>query len=508
MTVDEGIAGLATGRPGAAALRQRPRVLLATGAVWLVGSAAVTVAQPGSDRKLAASLSAVAAIAVILVVTRLTLDPARRYFRSVVGAIVTVSLVSGWLLRRLGTVTASASFGAAGLAERIALPLLVVLLAPLVAHALPRDLTHLRGLWARRAALRRAARPLDWIMVAYATVVAIPALLVGLAHHDRLLYVAQDLGLVVFFVFVYVAGRAVGAGIARASGEELVGVLLLLGAAQFVLLGWEPAPLYSYIEAACAGALAITLLRPQRARLLPLGLAATLLGADLASILNSTQTQATVAIEFYGALAVLAYLAVGLRRPVPRWLVVGVAVVGLVGFVGFTANGAALRGRYHGLDQSNVGRTYEAHQVRTAIGHSPVSIVFGRGFGSTIDETTAPPLFKVALRSGGRDLAHVQSIHLLVYSFLLKTGFLGVVWLAIFAVGLAAVVLRALERAARDREPGLVIYAALPLLGFMQAQGATSHLLANPLNPLALGILVTCLAAPAAGYRAAADMSD
>lgn len=498
MSVDEVAAGLGASRPGTAARRRR--LYVATGVVWLVGSAAVAVAQPDNHRREAAVGAAIAAIAVILAVWRLTADPGRRYFRSLIGAILTVSLISGWLLRRLGTITASASFGAAGLAERIVLPLLVVLLAPLVVNALPRDLLRLRELWERRAILRRSARPLDWIFVAY-VVVAIPALLVGLAHHNRLLYVAQDLGLVVFFVFVYVAGRAVDAGVALAGADELVGVLLLLAAAQFVLLGWEPAPLYSYVEAASAGALAVALLHPQRARLLPIGLAVTLLGADLASILNSRQTQATVAIQLYGALAVLAYLAIGLIRPVPRWLVVAVAVVGIVGFVGFTADGAALRGRYHGLDQSNVGRTYEAQQVRAAIRHSPVSIVFGRGLGSTIDETGAPPVFKDALRSGGRDLAHVQSIHLLAYSFLLKTGFLGVVWLAVFAVGLLTVVLRALARATREREPGLVVYAALPLLGFMQAQGATSHLLANPLNPLALGILVTCLAVPAAARR-------
>jgi hypothetical protein len=41
------------------------------------------------------------------------------------------------------------------------------------------------------------------------------------------------------------------------------------------------------------------------------------------------------------------------------------------------------------------------------------------------------------------------------------------------------------------REPGLVVYVALPLLGFMQAQAATSHLSANPLIALSVGILAT-----------------
>ena len=496
MTVDEGVAGPAAGRPGVDA-RQRRVASFPTAAVWLIGSAAIAVAQPGSDRKLAAAVSAIAGIAAILAVSRLTADPARRYFRSVVAAIVTVSVISGWMLRVLGV--ANVIFGAGGLVERIVLPLLVVLLAPLVIYALPKDLrARPRELWARRAALREAARPLDWIVGAYATIVAIPALLVGLAHHDRLLYVAQDLGLIVFFVFMYAVGRTIDARAAESGAEEFVGILLLLAGSQFVLLGWQPAPLYSYIEAACAGALGIALLRPQRIRLLPLGLAVALLLADAAGILN-TKTQTSVAVELYGALGVLAYVALCLRRRVPRWLLVGLAVVGIVGFVGFTNDGATLRGQYRGSDQSNLGRTYEAQQVRAVTLHSPVSVVFGRGLGSTIDESGASPVFKQALQSGGRDLAHVQEIHLLGYSFLLKTGFLGLAWLAVFAVGLLAIVGRALERAARTREPGLVVYAALPLLGVMQAQAATSHLSANPLVALSVGVLVTCVGArPAA----------
>jgi hypothetical protein len=502
VSVDERVAGPVAGRPDAAARRRSVRGSLATAVVWLLGSAVVAAAQPGTDRRLAAAVSAVAAVAVILVVSRLTADPGRRYFRSVVGAIVTVSLTAGWLLRRLPVI--AGSFGAGGLVERIALPLLVVLLAPLVVSALPPDLTHPGALWRRRATLRRSARPLDWIVGAYITVVMVPALLVGLAHHDRLSYVGQDVGLIVVLSFMYLAGRAVDAETGRAGAEELVGLLLLLGAAQFLLLGWQPAPLYSYIEAACAGAIAVAILRPQIIRWLPLGLAVTLLLSDVVAVVKSSHTQTSVAVELCGALVVLGYLAVRLRRLVPQWLIIAAAAVALVAFVGFTQDGVVLRGQYHGEDQSNLGRTYEAHQVRAAIRQSPLSLPFGRGLGSTIDETHASPVFKQVLLSGGRDLAHVQQIHLLGYSTLLKTGLLGLAWLAAFAIGLAAVALRGLERAAREREPELVIYVALPLLGFMQAQGATSHLAANPLNALALGILVTFVGAKASSRNAAA----
>jgi hypothetical protein len=502
--VDEGVAGPVAARPDAAARRRSVRASVATAVVWLLGSAVVAGAQPGTDRKLAAAATAVAAIAVILVVSRVTADPGRRYFRSVVGAIVTVSVIAGWLLRRLPVISASSSFGAGGLVERIALPLLFVLLAPVVVYALPRELTRPRALWQQRAALRRSARPLDWIVGAYITVVTVPALLVGLAHHDRLSYVGQDLGLIVFLCFMYVAGRAVDSDAGRAGAEELVGLLLLLAAAQFLLLGWEPAPLYSYIEAAAAGAIAFAILRPQTIRLLPLGIAIMLLLADAVAVVKSAHTQTTVAVELAGALVVLGYLAVRVRRLVPQWVIVAAAVVALVAFVGFTQDGAVLRGQYHGRDQSNLGRSFEARQVRATIRRSPLSVPFGRGLGATINETRASSVFRQVLLSGNRDLAHVQEIHLLAYSTLLKTGVLGIAWLVAFAIGLAVAALRGLERAARERDPGLVIYVALPLLGFMQAQGATSHLAANPLNAFALGVLVTCLGAGRASSRSAA----
>ena len=486
MSVDEGAPAAVGVAPGVAGRRQRLRSGLATGVFWIAGSAIVTVAQPSGDRRLAAAGTAVAGVAVILVVARLTEDRGRRYFRSVIWAIVAVSLTSTWLLRRLNAV--GPNFSAPGLVERIALPLLVVLLAPLALSAL-----HRQGLWAQRASLLRSARSMDWIFGAYTTVVALPALVVGLAHHDRLLFVAQDLGLVVFFVFMYVAGRAIHPDVGRASAVELIDVLLALGAAQVILFKWEVPPLYVYIEAACAGAVAFVLLRPRTARLLPVALAVTLLAFDAVKIKGGGSS--TTAIEVAGALALLAYLVVRLRPVVPQWLVVAVAVAALTGFIGFTSDGAALRGQYHGSDPSNAGRAYEAQRVRAAVRHSPVSLVFGRGLGSTISEKGAAHVFTHGLVEGGRRLAHVQEIHLLVYSFLLKTGFLGLLWLAAFTIGLAVAALRALERAARERDPSFVIYTALPLIGFVQALAATSRLPANPLNALALGILVTCLGA-------------
>jgi hypothetical protein len=190
------------------------------------------------------------------------------------------------------------------------------------------------------------------------------------------------------------------------------------------------------------------------------------------------------------AIGVFCYVAARLRPLVPTAVLVAATVIGLVGFVGFTHDGAALRGQYRGADQSNKGRTYEAKQVRAQVRGAPVSLVLGRGFGSTIDERGAPRRFVSTLTTGGRDLAHVPEVHLLEYDFLLKEGLMGVAWLAVFGIGLVALVFQALERAARTREPAFVVYAALPLFGIAAASAGASNLQADPLNALMLGVLV------------------
>lgn len=474
-----GVAGVPAA-PGQTSRRASILGALATYVVWLAGSGIVTLAQHGSDRKVAALAGAGAGIVTILVLSRLTADRGRAYLRSVVGAIIAVSVVSEWVLWHLGTVSTSSGFVVDGLVKRITLPELIVLLLPLVA----------RELWLERATLLRSRSGMDWIVAAYGTVVLLPALAVGVAHHNRLLYVAQDLGLIVFFVFMYLVGRAVTAEAAEGSAWEVVDVLLLLAAARWMLVDWDIFPIYEYFEAAAAAALAVVVLRPRATRLLPAGLGVALLALDAEQI--RAGTNASTAVELAGALGILAYLALRVRRVVPQWLIVALALVAITGFVGATSDGRTLRGQYYGPDPSNAGRTYEAHQVRAAVGSTAL---LGRGLGGTIDETSAPPLFRRTLVYGGRDLAHVQEIHLLLYAFLLKTGYLGLAWLATFLAGLAILLVRTLERAARERDPRLVVYAALPLLAVAQAFAASSRLQSNPLTALGIGICVTCLGA-------------
>jgi O-Antigen ligase len=492
---DEGLtsAAVATSR---STRRVRLRGDIATGAFWLLGSIVVALGQPNSDRRLAAAGAAVVGIATILIVSRLTQDPDRRYFRSILGAMVAVSVSGDWLVQHLSG--GKNSFVTYGLDTRIALPLLFVLLTPLVLRELPPQLRS-RTLWRNRALVWRGASPFDWLAVAYVAF-ALPDLILGIAHHAPKTYIAQDLGVIVFFVLAYAVGRTVSAEAGRAGSIELVDVLLLMAAAQLIL-GWGTSPIFTYVEAACAGAIGYALLRPRHARLLPLGLALVLLGADAIQVSNGT-TGSTTAIELAAALGLIAYLVVRSRHLVPQWLVVAIAVVGLAGFLGVTSDGAGVLGRYYGTDPSKAGRTYEAHQVLATVKSSPVSFVFGRGLGGSIDETQAPRLFAESLAYGGRDLSRVQAVHLLPFQFLLKYGLLGLVWLIAFIVGVAILGVFALERASTERDPTLVVYAALPLLGIAAALAAASHLQDNPLNAFALGVLVTRLGAgPSSRFR-------
>jgi hypothetical protein len=503
MSADEGLAGrIDTPTPASRleALNARLGVGVGTWIVWLAGAAIVAGAQPTMDRRLAGAGAAVAGIAAILLVRGLTPDPARRYLRSVLAGILAVAVTADFAIRLglhyLNTTNGAKSFFVSGEAKRITLPLMVVLLAPLVLQILVGE-RQLRILWQHREAFWPQAHGMDWIVVVGYIVIALPALLLGLAHRWSLTNIAQDLGLIVFFVFMYIAGRAARAVAAGSFAAELVNILLLVGVGTLLVLPWQNfPPLFLYIEPAAAGALAFLVLRRGRARLLPLGIAAAFLIADAVDISNHTSTS-TGTLGLLMALAILGYLALRMRSLVPQWLLVAVAVVAVIGFVGFTHDGAALRGQYHGSDSSNLGRTYEAHQVHAEVRGSPISFVFGRGLGATINETGAPHFFKTTLEKAGRDLAHVQEIHLLEYSFLLKTGLLGVAWLAVFVVGVAALAVRAFERAARTRDPSLVVYAALALLGIAAAFGGASNLQADPLNALTLGMLVSCLARPA-----------
>jgi len=492
---DEGLASaaVAAGRPTRGV---RLRWGLGTGAFWLLGSAVVALAQPGNDRRLAAVGTAALSIGAIVAVSVLTEDAQRRYFRALVAGMVAVPVASTWFLNHL--IRNQGSFAIGGLETRIGLPLMVVLYTPLVVAALPAELHHPRAVWRSRSLLWPLAQPMDWIMVAYAALV-VPGLILGLAHHASKTYMAQDLGLVVFFVFMYLAGRIATLEAARASAEELVSALLLLAIANQLFLGGVTPPLYTYLGAACAAGIGFLVLRPRGANLLLVGLALVLLVSQAVAVKEGSGS--TTAIELAGALGIFAYLVIRRSRLLPQWIVVALALVALVWFIGFTSDGRTLQGQYQGADPSNTGRTFEAQQIRDEVKHSKVSLVLGRGLGATIDETQAPVVFQQTLISSGRDLAHVQEVHLLAYEFLLKNGVAGFAWLGVFVLTLSLLVVRVLERASTQRDPTLVVYPALPVLSLAVGLAAATHLQVNPLSGFAIGVIATLVAREPATSR-------
>lgn len=91
-------------------------------------------------------------------------DPRRRYFRSILAAIVVVSVAATRLLRGLTGI--QDTFRIKGLDKRIALPLVLVL-ALVVRELRPRP--RRRADWREFRAVWRRSRPMDPLMVAYAS---------------------------------------------------------------------------------------------------------------------------------------------------------------------------------------------------------------------------------------------------------------------------------------------------------------------------------------------------
>lgn len=96
----------------------------------------------------------------------MTADPRRRYFRSILTAIVVVAVAATWLLRGLTGI--QDTFRIEGLDKRIALPLIFVLVLPLVVRELP-PRPRCRADWRELRAVWRRSRPMDRLMVAYAS---------------------------------------------------------------------------------------------------------------------------------------------------------------------------------------------------------------------------------------------------------------------------------------------------------------------------------------------------
>lgn len=130
-------------------------------------------------------------------------------------------------------------------------------------------------------------------------------------------------------------------------------------------------------------------------------------------------------------------------------------------------------------------RAYETQQVFHQISTNPSTLLFGAGPGATVDLTLSPD--SDTLAGSGRTLDAVPSVHLLTSYVLMKTGFVGLIWLMVYISAAAAAAVRALRRPVPDLlDLSLVVFV---LCGVIQAVPAATFLFSNPLPALALAIL-------------------
>ena len=95
-----------------------------------------------------------------------------------------------------------------------------------------------------------------------------------------------------------------------------------------------------------------------------------------------------------------------------------------------TQGGTVLLQTYRGQDVTLSQRVFEGQQVLNEIPSAPVGNLFGRGLGATVDLSQSPD--SRTLLSSGRDLMAVNDVHVLFYDWLMKRGYIGIVWLVGF----------------------------------------------------------------------------
>ena len=183
------------------------------------------------------------------------------------------------------------------------------------------------------------------------------------------------------------------------------------------------------------------------------------------------------------AAGVLALAALPRRARLP--VVVLGAVGGLVVLSGSDVPGLFL-GRGADLEDVTLAqRAYETQQVFHQIGTNASTLLFGAGPGATVDLTLSPD--SDTLAGSGRVLSAVPSVHLLSSYVLMKTGFVGLIWLLVYISAAGAAALRVLRRPVPDLfDLTLVVFV---LCGIIQAVPAATFLFSNPLPALALAIL-------------------
>jgi hypothetical protein len=131
-------------------------------------------------------------------------------------------------------------------------------------------------------------------------------------------------------------------------------------------------------------------------------------------------------------------------------------------------------------------RGYETQAVWSAVSSSPLTFIFGLGPGATVDLHSSPDA--ATLLASGRDLFHVPSVHLLTSYVLLKTGVLGLIWLALIFAKLLTLTVSELRQPRPDALAVLLL--CLPWCGLAAAIPAATFFFSNPLCALGIGLLI------------------
>ena len=400
---------------------------------------------------------------------------------------VTVPVVVSFAVFAASSPEERSDFTLDGLAKKFAIPLIVGLLMPVIVV-----------LWRRRRAWA-SPQVMDAVIAFLAASSALGAA-VGLLRGNELLDVAQDLGLAALFIACYLAGRLMPAEAAAEAGPGLLKALVVV-AALSVLLDPFISTLPSLQMAVGFAAVAFSLTNGGQRLWGLLGL-----GIIAGSILGlSVQDPLTQYFQLALGACVLVYLLLLRRWRVPAaavWLVLAAGAAVLFVLVPRVESLVTLE--YRGKDVSFGQRVYEARKVRDSVDGSVGNAALGRGLGATVDLRRSPDA--VTLRNAGRDLRRVDDVHLLPYDVVLKRGLIGLAWLVAFVLALAQLVPRAAGQAqGGERRTPMAYLMLIPLLGLVDAPPAASHIFANPLGPLCLGLVVAAqVAAPHPRREAAA----
>jgi len=177
---------------------------------------------------------------------------------------------------------------------------------------------------------------------------------------------------------------------------------------------------------------------------------------------------------------------IGLMRPARRLVVASAGLLVAVLFLAHHRIFALLVGAFDYEDVTLAHRGYETASVRALVEDDLVSTLFGLGPGATVDLSLSPDAHTLA--ASGRDLFHVDDVHLFTSYVYLKLGVLGLLWIALVYFSTVKVSTRVLR--VKTLDPWLTMLVIYIAAGVASALPAATNFFADPLTGLLLGVLL------------------